>query len=71
MRFEEMYYRINRKKVFQDVYDLSKFLNYAERCNYGFVVFGFKITTNVALITLLTSFIGILKFFNSSWVARF
>lgn len=60
-RFKKMYYNINKKKVFQDIYEMPRFLEYAERCHFGFVVFGVKITTNVAFLTIVTTFIGILK----------
>ncbi|XP_032234127.2 uncharacterized protein LOC116616227 [Nematostella vectensis] len=65
-RFQKMYYTINRQKMFPIIQDLPKFLDYAERCNYGFVLFGFKITTNVAFITILATSIGIFRFLSSA-----
>lgn len=60
-RFKKMYYNINKKKLFEDIHEMARFLEYAERCNFGFVVFGVKITTNMAFITIVTTFAGIFK----------
>lgn len=60
-RFKRMYFNINRKKIFLNIYEMPRFLEYAERCNFGFVVFGVKITTNMAFLTIVTTFIGIIK----------
>ncbi|KAK3728475.1 hypothetical protein QZH41_002340 [Actinostola sp. cb2023] len=60
-RFQKMYFNINKRKVFQNIYEMPRFLEYAERCNFGFVVFGVKITTNMAFFTIATTFIGIFK----------
>lgn len=64
-KFEEMHARLNRKCCNAEFPELDEFLCYCKRCNAGFKLFGIKITGNLALVLLLSCFVGFFKLYKS------
>lgn len=63
-RFEQMYEKINRGGTnLASSQELDVFLNYCTRCKSGFNVLGIRITTRHALMTVVSVFIGLLRFY--------
>ena len=64
-KFEEMHARFNRECNIQEFPELDEFLSYCKRCNSGFKVCGIKITGNLALVLVLSCFVGFFKLYKA------
>lgn len=63
-RFEQMYDAINRGDTnLASSQELDAFLNYCTRCKSGFNVLGIRITTNLAVVSIASIFIGLFRFY--------
>lgn len=64
-KFEKMHARLNRECRSEEFPELDEFLSYCKRCNAGFKLCGIKITGNLALVLLLSCFVGFFKLYKS------
>ncbi|XP_020908239.1 uncharacterized protein LOC110246260 isoform X2 [Exaiptasia diaphana] len=62
-RFEKMYRVINRNWKPDKMPEVNVFMNYCCRCEAGFTLFGVKMTAQLALISLLSCFVGFFKLY--------
>lgn len=62
--FEQMYDKMNREATnLASSQELDAFLNYCTRCQSGFNVLGIRITTNLAVMSIASVFIGLFRFY--------
>lgn len=65
-RFEQTHDAINRGDTnLTSSQELDAFLNYCTRCKYGFNVLGMRITTNLAIMSIASTFIGLFGFYKN------
>jgi hypothetical protein len=62
-RYDAMYRRINRQWRPDVLSEVDVFMSYSIRCEAGFTLFGIKLTAQLALISLLSCFLGIFKMY--------
>ena len=65
-RFEQVYDKMNRGATnLASSQELDAFLNYCTRCKSGFNVLGIRISTNLAVMSIASVFIGLFRFYNN------
>ncbi|XP_031556846.1 uncharacterized protein LOC116293541 [Actinia tenebrosa] len=64
-QYDKMYRRINRHWRPDVLSEVDAFMNYAIRCEAGFTLFGIKLTAELALISLLSCFLGFCRIFKN------
>jgi len=62
-KFDQMYRNINREWCPDNTSEVGVFINYCIRCEAGFTLFGIKLTVQLAIISLLSCFVGLFKLY--------
>ncbi|XP_020908243.1 uncharacterized protein LOC110246263 [Exaiptasia diaphana] len=62
-KFESMYRNINRRWCPDELPQVEVLMDYCRRCEAGFTLFGVKLTAQLALISLLSCFVGFFKLY--------